>query len=77
MEFIDIWVDLSSAEGSCLYTKKIMDRWDNARLTNEELGKIVNDMFDQAIANNESGDVSGVGFQAASAIVRGDIANAS
>ena len=77
MEFIDIWVDLSNAEGFCLYTKKIMDHWDNARLSNEELGKIVNDMMDQAIANNKSGDVSRVGFQAASAIVRGDIANAS
>jgi len=77
MEFIDIWVDLSSAEGRVYHTKKVMDHWDNTRLTNEELGKMINDCIDQALTLYTCSSMSSVSFQAASAIVRGDIANAS
>jgi len=48
-KYYNLWVDLSRADGCCLYTRKIMDQWDNARLSNEELGKIINDCIDEAI----------------------------
>ena len=48
-KYYDLWVDLSRADGCCVYTKKIMDKWDNTRLSNEELGKIVNGCIDEAI----------------------------
>ena len=56
MEFIDIWVDLSNAEGFCLYTKKIMDHWDNARLSNEELGQLVNRFLDEIVNQGSYSD---------------------
>ena len=48
-KYYDLWVDLSRADGCCLYTRKIMDHWDNTRLSNEELGKIVNECIDKAV----------------------------
>ena len=47
--FQDLWLDITRADGAVLRNRKIMDHWDNARLSNEELGQLVNRFLDEIV----------------------------
>lgn len=47
--FQDLWLDITRADGVVLRGRKVMDKWDNARLSNEELGQLVNRFLDEIV----------------------------
>ena len=49
LEFQNLWLDITGAGGRILRSRKVMDKWDNARLSNEELGQLVNRFLDEIV----------------------------
>jgi len=56
LEFQDLWLDITRADGVALRCRKVMDKWDNARLSNEELGQLVNRFLDECVNQGSYSD---------------------
>ena len=56
MEFQNLWLDITGAGGRILRSRQVMDKWDNARLSNEELGQLVNRFLDEIVNQGSYSD---------------------